>query len=66
MKIKDKIDQNRGDRMISHVVHRGEKTLDFGSIACYEYHLYSSEGQELKYIHVQEGKNIQRTHGEIQ
>jgi hypothetical protein len=45
MKIKDKIDQNRGDRMISHVVHRGEKTLDFGSIACYEYHLYSSEGQ---------------------
>jgi hypothetical protein len=24
MNIKDKIDQNRGDRRVSHVVHRGE------------------------------------------
>jgi hypothetical protein len=26
MKIEDKIDQNRGDRRVSHAVHRGEKT----------------------------------------
>jgi hypothetical protein len=25
MKIEDKIDQNRGDRRVSHVVHRGKK-----------------------------------------
>jgi hypothetical protein len=31
MKIEDKIDQNRGDRRVSHTVHRGEKNLDFGS-----------------------------------
>jgi hypothetical protein len=31
MKIEDKIDQTRGDRRISHAVHRGEKILDFGS-----------------------------------
>jgi hypothetical protein len=31
MKIEDKIDQNRGDRRVSHAVHRREKTLDFGS-----------------------------------
>jgi hypothetical protein len=36
MKIEDKIDQNRGDHMVSHVVHRGEKILDFGSISYYE------------------------------
>jgi hypothetical protein len=30
-------------------------------ISCYEYHLYSSEGQGTEYIHVQEGENIQRT-----
>jgi hypothetical protein len=44
--------------MVSHVVHRGEKILDFGSISYYEYHLYLSEGQELTYIHVQKGENI--------
>jgi hypothetical protein len=25
VEIEDKIDQNRGDRRVSHVVHRGEK-----------------------------------------
>jgi hypothetical protein len=29
MKIEDKIDQNRGDRMVSHVVHRGENPPRF-------------------------------------
>jgi hypothetical protein len=52
MKIEDKIDQTRGDRRISHAVHRGEKILDFGSIPCYEYHLYLSKGQGLIYIHI--------------
>jgi hypothetical protein len=27
MKIEEKIDQNRGDRRVSHAVHRGEKNL---------------------------------------
>jgi hypothetical protein len=36
MKIEDKIDHNRGDHRVSHAVHREEKTLDFGSIPCYE------------------------------
>jgi hypothetical protein len=36
MKIKDKIDQTRGDRRVSHAVHRREKTLDFDSMPCYE------------------------------
>jgi hypothetical protein len=36
IKIEDKIDQNRGDRRVSHVVRRGEKNLDFDFIACYE------------------------------
>jgi hypothetical protein len=36
MKIEDKIDQTRGDRRVSHAVHCREKTLDFGSISCYE------------------------------
>jgi hypothetical protein len=37
MKIEDKIDQNRGDRRVSHVVHRGEREIiDFGSIPYYE------------------------------
>jgi hypothetical protein len=58
MKIKNKIDQNRGDRRVSHAVDRGEKILDFGSISCYEYYLYSSEGQRLIYIHIQEGEYI--------
>jgi hypothetical protein len=31
MKFENKIDRNRGDRRVSHAVHRGEKTLDFGS-----------------------------------
>jgi hypothetical protein len=29
-------------------------------IPCYEYHLYSSEGQDPEYIYVQEGENIQK------
>jgi hypothetical protein len=29
-----------------------KKPLDFGSITCYEYHLYSSERQELIYIYM--------------
>jgi hypothetical protein len=66
MKIEYKIDQNRGDRGVSHVVHRGEKTLDFDLIPCYEYHLYSSEGQWLTYIYVHEGENIQKNPREIQ
>jgi hypothetical protein len=52
IKIEDKIDQNRGDRRVSHVVHREKTPLDFGSIPCYEYQLYSSEGQWLTYIHL--------------
>jgi hypothetical protein len=58
MKIENKIDQNRGDRRVSHAVDRGEKILDFGSISCYEYYLYSSEGQRLIYIHIQAGEYI--------
>jgi hypothetical protein len=29
VKIKDKIDQTRGDRRVSHTVHRGEKNPRF-------------------------------------
>jgi hypothetical protein len=29
MKIKDKIDQNKGNRRVSHAVHRGEKNPKF-------------------------------------
>jgi hypothetical protein len=37
VEIEDKIDQNRGDRRVSHVVHRGEREIiDFGSIPYYE------------------------------
>jgi hypothetical protein len=36
MKIEDKINQNKEDRRVSHIVHRREPPLDFGSIACYE------------------------------
>jgi hypothetical protein len=36
MKIKDKIDQNRGDYRVSHVVHHEKKILDFGSIPYYK------------------------------
>jgi hypothetical protein len=58
MKIEDKIDQNRGDRMVSYAVRRGKKLIDFSSILCCEYHLYSSEGQWLIYIYMYSRERI--------
>jgi hypothetical protein len=48
------------------VIHTGGRKItltlkNWLYIPCYEYHLYLSEGQISKYIHVLEGENIQRT-----
>jgi hypothetical protein len=53
MKIEEKIDQTKGDQRVSLTVHRREKNpYILALIPCYEYHLYSFEGQEYIYIYV--------------
>jgi hypothetical protein len=53
MKIEEKIDQTKGDQRVSLTVHRREKNpYILAIIPCYEYHLYSFEGQEYIYIYI--------------